>query len=111
MPSASSEVAGSSEAPKPAESRRWLKRTVPREQLYRLAPARTKPKRYGAVVFPDRVRHVLRAWWAWLAAAIVLQWTGHWGYAIVAGAVTFFQYHPSSETHPAVFPLEADLDV
>jgi len=111
MPSTSGEVAGSPEAPKPAESRRWLKRTVPHEQLYRLAPARTKPKRYGAVIFPDRVRHVLRAWWAWLAAAIALQWAGHWGYAIAAGAVTFFQYHTSSETHPAVFPLEADLNV
>jgi len=111
MPSASGGVAGSSDARKPAESRRWLKRRVPREQLYRLAPARTKPKRYGAVDFPDRVRHVVRAWWAWLAIAIAAQWAGHSGFAIAFGAVAFFQYHTSSETHPAVFPLEADLDV
>src|SRR5665213_3732324 len=96
MPSASGGVAGSSDARKPAESRRWLKRRVPREQLYRLAPARTKPKRYGAVDFPDRVRHVVRAWWAWLAIAIAAQWAGHSGFAIAFGAVAFF---PVSYTH------------
>ena len=111
MPSPSGGVVVSSEDRKPAESRRWLKPRVPREQLYRLAPTRTKPKRYGAVDFPDRIRRVLRAWWAWLAVAIALQWTGHWAFAIALGAVAFFQYHTSSETHPAVFPLEADLDV
>ncbi len=61
--------------------------------------------------FPDRVRHVVRAWWAWLGVAITLQVGGHWGYAIAAGAVAFFQYHTSAETHPAVYPMEADLDV
>ena len=25
--------------------------------------------------------------------------------------MAFFQYHTSAETHPAVYPLEADLDV
>lgn len=111
MSSPSGGVAGSSEARKPGESRRWLKPRVPREQLYRLAPARTRPKRYGAVDLPDRIRHVFRAWWAWLAAAIALQWAGHWNYAVAVGAVAFFQYHTSAETHPAVYPLGANLDV
>ena len=106
-----SEITGSSPTGKPSESRRWLKPRVPKEQLYRLAPQRARPKRFGAVEFPERVRQVLRAWWAWLAVAIVLQRAGHWGYAIAAGAVAFFQYHTSSETHPGVYPLEADLDV
>jgi cardiolipin synthase len=111
MPSPSGGASGSAEVRKPAESRRWLKRRVPREQLYKLAPARTRPKRLGAVDTGDRVRHVLRAWWAWLAGAVALQWAGHWGYAIAAGAVAFFQYHTSAETHPAIYPLEASLDV
>jgi cardiolipin synthase len=106
-----SEISGSSPTGKPSESRRWLKPRVPKEQLYRLAPPRPRPKRFGAVEFPERVRQVLRAWWAWLAVAIALQWAGHWGYAIVAGAVAFFQYHTSAETHPGVYPLEADLDI
>jgi cardiolipin synthase A/B len=111
MPSPSGRVPGSAPASKPAESRRWLKRRVPPEQLYRLAPARPRLKRFGSVEFPDRARHVLRAWWAWLTAALALQWAGQWPYAIAAGAVAFFQYHTSAETHPAVYPLEADLDV
>jgi len=61
--------------------------------------------------FPDRVRHVVRAWWTWLGVAIVLQLAGHWGYAIAAGVMAFFQYHTSAQTHPAVYPLETDLDV
>ena len=111
MPSPSGGILGSTEARKPAESRRWLKRRVPREQLTRLAPRPPRPKRFGARDFPDRVRYVVRAWWAWLAVAIVLQGGGHWGYAIAAGAMAFFQYHTSAETHPAVYPLGAELDV
>jgi len=111
MPPPSTGVVGSLEARKPAESRRWLKRRVPREQLTQLAPRPPRPKPFGALDFPDRVRRVVRAWWAWLGAAIVLQAGGHWGYAIAAGAVAFFQYHTGAETHPAVYPLGAELDV
>ena len=111
MSSPTGEVTGSSAARKPAESRRWLKRRVPREQLTQLAPRPPRPKRFGAMDFPDRVRHVVRAWWAWLGVALVLETGGHWGFAVAAGAVAFFQYHTSADTHPAVYPLEADLDV
>src|SRR5512146_433736 len=102
MPAPISEISGSSPTGKPSESRRWLKPRVPREQLYRLAPARPRPKSFGTVEFPERIRQVLRAWWAWLAAAIAFQRAGHWISAIVAGAVAFFQYHTSAETHPGV---------
>jgi cardiolipin synthase A/B len=111
MSSPSGEVSSSSAARTPSATRKWLKGRVPRDQLYRLAPPRPRPKRFGAVEFPERVRHVLRAWWTWFAAALALQWAGWWSYAIVAGAVAFFQYHTSAQTHPAVYPLEADLDV
>jgi len=84
---------------------------VPREQLYRLAPPRLHPKRFGTVGFPDRLRHILRAWWAWLALALALRFIGQWPWAIAAGLLAFFQYHTSAQTHPAVYPLEADLDV
>lgn len=104
-------ISGSTDSRKPAESRRWLKRRVPRDQLYRLAPARPPRKRFGSVAFPERVRHVIRAWWAWFALAITLQWIDRWPWAIAAAAVAFFQYHTGAETHPGVFPLEADLDV
>ena len=72
------------------------------------------------------MRQVLRGWWAWLAAAIALQWAGQWAYAIIAGGVAFFQYHTSlikrrdtrkirpghgRNFHTGVYPLEADLDV
>lgn len=111
MSSPSGEVAGSSAARKPAESRRWLKRRVPREQLTQLAPRPPRPKPFGAMDFPDRVRHVVRAWWAWLGLAIALEALGHRGFAIGFGAVAFFQYHTSAETHPAVYPMETDMDV
>lgn len=111
MSSPSGEVVGSSAARKPAESRRWLKRRVPREQLTQLAPRPPRPKPFGTMDFPDRVRHVVRAWWAWLAAAVALEAGGHSGFAIAFGAVAFFQYHTSAQTHPAVYPMERDLDV
>ena len=111
MPAPISEISGSSPPGKPSESRRWLKRRVPKEQLYRLAPPRPRPKRFGAVEFPERIRQVLRAWWAWTGMAIALWWAGDWIYAILAGAVAFFQYHTSAQFHPGVYPLEAGLDV
>ncbi|MEO8051913.1 MAG: phospholipase D-like domain-containing protein [Acidobacteriota bacterium] len=84
---------------------------MPKDQLYLLAPSRPQPKRFGAAEFPDHVRHVLRAWWFWLGIAAALQWVGRWHTAIAAGALAFFQYHTSAQTHPAVYPLEAGLDV
>lgn len=111
MPAPISEVSGSSPSGKPAESRRWLKPRVPPEQLYLLAPPRPHSKRFGATDFPERVRHVLRAWWFWLTAAIALGWAGRRVGAIAAGGLAFFQYHTSAQTHPAVYPIEGDLDV
>jgi len=61
--------------------------------------------------YPDRIRTLLRAWWAWLAVAIALQVAGMWPGAIGAGLFSFFLYHASTEMHPAVYPLESDLDV
>jgi cardiolipin synthase len=78
--------------------------------VVRLAPTPLRPKRFGTLEFSDRVRHVLRAWWAWLAVALALQLIGRWPWAIAAGLLAFFQYH-TAQTHPAVYPLEADLDV
>ena len=96
---------------KPTDSRRWLQRRVPRAQLYRLAPSSPRPKRFGAATLPDRVRSVLRAWWAWLALALLLQVSGSWQIAVAAGILSFVFYHVSAETHPAVYPLEVGLDV
>ena len=103
--------AASGPANKPAESRCWLRGRVPREQLHRLVPSRPHPKRLGVIEFPEHVRRVARAWWAWLAVAVALQWAGLWHLAIATGGLSFFQYHTSAETHPAVYPLEGDLDV
>lgn len=94
----------------PKESRRWLKRRVPREQLYRLAPPKPKPVRLGVLNVWDQTRLVIRAWWAWLAAALLLEWIGGTITGVVAGAVSFVLYHTSTESHPAVYPLEPDFD-
>mgnify|MGYP003339010401 CR=1 FL=1 len=88
-----------------------MQRRVPREQLYRLAPSRPRPKRFGATTVPERIRVVVRAWWAWLVAGLLLQWYGSWPMAIAAGIGAFVLYHVSTETHPAVYPLESDLTV
>ena len=37
--------------------------------------------------------------------------TGQWPGAIAAGLLAFLQYHSSAPSHPAMYPLEADLDV
>ena len=96
---------------RPAESRRWLQRRVPREQLYRLVPSRPRPKRFGTTGFADRIRAIVRAWSTWLVAALLLQWYGSWPMAIAAGVASFVLYHVSTETHPAVYPLEPNLSV
>jgi cardiolipin synthase len=95
---------------KPKESRRWLKPRVPKEQLYRLAPAKPKPARLGAVTLGDRTRRVIRAWWAWLGAALLLEALGSNIIGLVAGAISFVLYHTSAESHPAVYPLDPDFD-
>jgi cardiolipin synthase A/B len=94
----------------PKESRRWLKRRVPREQLYRLAPAPPKRARLGALNIWDRVRYVLRAWWTWIAIALLLGEIGWHVGGIVAGAIAFILYHISPDSHPAVYALDPDFD-
>ncbi len=96
-------------AAKPTESRRWLKRQVPKEQLYRLAPL-PKRTRLGVLSFADRARAVIRAWWAWFAAALLLEFTGGRIIGVLAGAVAFALYHTAPDSHPAVYALEPDFD-
>ena len=79
-------------------------------QIFRLSPPRPKPKRLGVVELWDHVRRVIRAWWSWLALAIVSEQTGHWPMAIVAGALAYVLYHTATDTHPAVYPLEPGFD-
>jgi len=107
----STPVSGSSSGKTPKESRRWLKPRVPKEQLYRLSPIRPKPKRLGRVERWDRIRRVIRTWWIWLAVAIVAHLAGNWVLTAIAGAWSFFFYHTTPESHPAVYALETDLDV
>jgi len=107
----STPLSGSSSNKQPKESRRWLKPRVPKEQLYRLSPARPKPKRLGRLERWDRVRRVIRTWWIWLVVAITAHLTGHWILTLIAGAWSFFFYQTTPESHPAVYALETDLDV
>ena len=95
----------------PKESRRWLKPRVPKEQLYRLSPRRPKPKRLGHLERWDWIRRVIRTWWIWMAVAIAAHLAGHWIWTLITGAVAFFFYHTTPESHPAVYALETDLDV
>jgi cardiolipin synthase len=102
---------GSSSSKTPKESRRWLKRQVPKEHLYRLSPRRPKPKRLGRLERWDRIRRVIRTWWIWLAVAIIAHLAGHWILTAIAGVVSFVLYHTTPESHPAVYALETDIDV
>jgi len=102
---------GSGSGQQPKESRRWLKPRVPKEQLYRLSPRRPKPKRLGRLERWDRIRRVIRTWWIWLAIATAARLGGHWIWAVITGAVAFFFYHTTPESHPAVYALETDLTV
>lgn len=94
----------------PKESRRWLKPRVPNDQLFRLAPGRPPRTRLGALDFSDRVRLVLRTWWAWLIAAVLLEMFQERIGGLLAGVLAFLLYHASSESHPAVYALEPDFD-
>jgi len=95
---------------KPKGSRRWLQSLVPKERLYRLAPSRPKPRRLGAVDFWDRGRNFIRAWWRWLAAAILLQQAGIAYGALSAATVSFILYHTSPNSHPTVYALQPEFD-
>lgn len=96
--------------PKPTESRRWLKPRVPREQIYRLAPARPKPKPLAADSWWEGGRRLIRAWWLWLAVALLLLQTGIWPGALIAGALAFIFYHTTPNSHPALYVLEPDFN-
>ncbi|HEX6896894.1 MAG TPA: phospholipase D-like domain-containing protein [Bryobacteraceae bacterium] len=95
---------------KPHESRRWLKPRVPKEQLHRLAPPRPKPQRLGFIDYWDRARWLTRAWWLWLAAALVLHLLDRPYAALLAGALSFIFYHTAAEPHPALYVLEPNFD-
>jgi cardiolipin synthase len=56
------------------------------------------------------VRSIVRAWWIWLALALLLWQTGTWYVALVAGALSFIFYHTSPNSHPALYALEPDFD-
>ncbi len=96
---------------KPTEARRWLKRRVPREQLYRLAPAQPWPTPFGSRDLSDWFRLVVRSWTVWLLGALALWHAGLWPLALVAASLSFVFYHTTTVTHPVVYPLESNLDV
>lgn len=96
--------------PQAKESRRWLKRRVPRDQLYRLSPRPARPSRLGGIDWWDRVRHVLLAWWAWLLPAVLLGVTERRIGALLTATVGFVLYHLAPESHPAVYALNPDFE-
>jgi cardiolipin synthase len=53
---------------------------------------------------------VVRAWWAWLAIALVLEMAGWRITGLLAGVLSFVLYHTSPDSHPAVYALEPDFD-
>jgi cardiolipin synthase len=95
---------------KPHESRRWLKRRVPKEQLHRLAPPRPKPQRLGLIDYFERTRRLIRAWWLWLGAALFLYVLDLGYIALIAGALSFVFYHTAANSHPALYALEPGFD-
>jgi cardiolipin synthase A/B len=95
---------------KPKESRRWLKPRVPKEQLYRLAPPRPKRIRLGVLNTWDHVRAVIRSWCTWIIAALLLELLGARVAGITAAAVSFVLYHSSTDSHPAIYPLDPAFD-
>jgi cardiolipin synthase len=100
-----------SSSAKPKESRRWLKRRVPRNQLYSLAPRRTKPPRLGRITPGDRARSLIRAWWVWILLAILFAEADRRLAALVMMAVGFVLYHFATDSHPAAYELHPDFDV
>jgi len=66
--------------------------------------------RLGTLTSADRIRAVIRAWWAWLLLALALETLG-WTFAgVLAGAMAFVLYHTSVDSHPAIYALEPDFD-
>jgi cardiolipin synthase len=106
LPSPLQGIADHSAGLTPKESRRWLKPRVPKEQLYLLAPARPKRNRLGVRNYWDRSRAVIRSWWTWLLAVLLFTLLGNRIAGIVAAAVSFILYHSSTDSHPAVYPLD-----
>jgi cardiolipin synthase A/B len=105
-------VGSSPSGSKPTESRRWLKRRVPREQLYRLAPL-PKRIRLGNASAWDRVRAVIGAWWAWFLIAFSFEALGTQLSrlaGLLAGGVSFALYHTAPGSHPAVYALDASFN-
>jgi cardiolipin synthase len=80
------------------------------EQLYRLAPSPPRRIRLGTLTLPDHAREFIRAWWTWFAIALVLELTGLRVTGLFAGLLAFVLYHTSTDSHPAVYPLEPDFD-
>ena len=103
-------ASGSGSKGRPKESRRWLKRRVPREHLYRLVP-RPQPERLGRRDAWSVIRRLLRAWWLWMLTAIVAYSVGHLGVAIPAAIAAFVFYNTTPVRHPAAFALETNLTV
>lgn len=60
--------------------------------------------------FAERLREVLRSWWAWFAAAVVLELFGARIGGVVVGAMAFLLYHSATDSHPANYALEPDFD-
>jgi cardiolipin synthase A/B len=67
-------------------------------------------KRLGGRDSWDRLRGLIRAWWAWLAAAVFLIEKGYWPVAVLSGIVSVALYHTSPSVHPAIFALESAID-
>ena len=100
---------GISSSSKPTESRRWLQPRVSSKQIQRLSP-RPKPQALHAADYWERGRRAIRAWWIWLAAAILLYQAGVWYAAILVGAASFLLYHTSANSHPALYALQPSFD-
>ena len=92
------------------ESRRWLQPRVGKENPYRFRRTRPIPKRLDVLNSWDHLRTCVRAWWIWLAAALLLLLTGTWQAAILAGVISFIFYQTSPHSHPAVYALEPECD-
>lgn len=99
-----------SPAQAPKESRRWLKRQVPKELLYELAPPRPRPKRFRISDGISKWRGYLRAWWLWLSAALVLDLNGYWLAALPVAGVAWLFYYTAADRHPAVYGLSPGFD-
>ena len=67
-------------------------------------------KRLGERDSWDRLRRLIRAWWAWLAVTLFFLERGFWPVALLSGIVSMALYHTSPSVHPALFGLESAVD-